>query len=1139
MERRSKQQKYVQMVITNNQDPVNLKLNKDNVLEISFLPKSKYSDFQQDQIWIPPPAKTSRRLAGSQKYPKNNIFINIPADGAVEKTNDQTLRIVLGKNEKIIQEKHINPSAKEDDKALEFQEQTQRVRGTFQAQEHVLEEAEELLKEHENKQKVLSKYCRALKKNMQDIAKSIKELENQNKVLRKTKSTEKTKMCNNNVKKEHRFSSSSKQKIVHEEVGTANISQDENTGDDQSLSEEYSPIRKRNDFDKRVQKQKLKRTCSIENVSIMYLPIDKSTREESEEESNKTVQIKDKTRKQMASHQCIPTENLMMKLSDNMRKTKLLIDSVYQEDETVDTMQKKYVSEVEKLYREQQELLEKIYQTLDKTNSDVTTRSSESFQIDNVQNHYANTTERSSAQEEMKEMQRKERMSKSFPDIHLQKETKSLEDRLEHADQKLTTLKKELETTKRFQSKYKPEIDEQEYPTIHKNLENKTINKLSAPIKFLKNDMKSTPQKTGYNNILKNDDYACQTEITQVVKQLPSNISGKFNITNDPKTESVSKNDSYVSETKITQKLRFLPLKAIEKTMKTSTASPITEILKDINKSIDNVMPFCKYILPGAEYLNTEEGSLTTDEISYKEVPQKEYYDRDSSKTDNESTKILERTGKDKIQKHQVQMESNKRKEKGRMKFYFDPEGHALVNDNTKYKVVAQKSYNKNDISKLQDKTRKELEHSDNNRTRQKYQTQKDDNQYIENRGITDFDRKPTDSNGYGSSQSFTQLSTMEECDCSGECTDPRHFNEFSEFQNPSQMKDKSKQKTKHSTLTKETLLEGSIGIDDDTTESKSDYQNKKPDPPEERNKTKEEEKLNFFVYQSPLAESTKIDDGTSRLKNDYQDQKSDSSGVKNNTIQENKLKYPFNQTPLAESTRIDDNVLDSENGYQNKKSDSPEVKNKTKEENKYNFFAESTRLQDDSFNSENDYENTKYYPTRADNKNKQENKYEFFHNQTPVTESNRKDYKNNYYKGFKSQYNKTSQTDFPVFTLDSSIYQPTFQSDLYSQKNRIDIDGKNSDHRIHSKNNLDNVKQKWNDQPIYRRHMQTTLNEFVYSYPKMPKEKFPDSVFASTPKKVPPSVNRGAKNATTAISNMEKASNKINTLYKDIMSQF
>ncbi|XP_055943251.1 reticulocyte-binding protein homolog 2a-like [Argiope bruennichi] len=979
------------MVITNNQDPVNLKLNKDNVLEISFLPKSKYSDFQQDQIWIPPPAKTSRRLAGSQKYPKNNIFINIPADGAVEKTNDQTLRIALGKNEKIIQEKHIIPSAKEDDKALEFQEQTQRVRGTFQAQEHVLEEAEELLKEHENKQKVLSKYCRALKKNMQDIAKSIKELENQNKVLRKTKSTEKTKMCNNNVKKEHRFSSSSKQKIVHEEVGTANISQDENTGDDPSLSEEYSPIRKRNDFDKRVQKQKLKRTCSIENVSIMYLPIDKSTREESEEESNKTVQIKDKTRKQMASHQCIPTENLMMKLSDNMRKTKLLIDSVYQEDETVDTMQKKYVSEVEKLYREQQELLEKIYQTLDKTNSDVTTRSSESFQIDNVQNHYANTTERSSAQEEMKEMQRKERMSKSFPDIHLQKETKSLEDRLEHADKKLTTLKKELETTKRFQSKYKPEIDEQEYPTIHKNLENKTINKLSAPIKFLKNDdMKSTPQKTGYNNILKNDDYACQTEITQVVRQLPSNISGKFNITNDPKTESVSKNDSYVSETKITQKLRFLPLKAIEKTMKTSTASPITEILKDINKSIDNVMPFCKYILPGAEYLNTEEGSLTTDEISYKEVPQKEYYDRDSSKTDNESTKILERTGKDKIQKHQVQMESNKRKENGRMKFYFDPEGHALVNDNTKYKVVAQKSYNKNDISKLQDKTRKELEYSDNNRTRQKYQTQKDDNQYIENRGIADFDRKPTDSNGYGSSQSFTQLSTMEECDCSGECTDPRHFNEFSEFQNPSQMKDKSKQKTKHSTLTKETLLEGSIGIDDDTTESKSDYQNKKLDPPEERNKTKEEEKLNFFVYQSPLAESTKIDDGTSRLKNDYQDQKSDSSGVKNNTIQENKLKYPFNQTPLAESTRIDDNVLDSENGYQNKKSDSPE---------------------------------------------------------------------------------------------------------------------------------------KWNDQPIYRRHMQTTLNEFVYSYPKMPKEKFPDSVFASTPKKVPPSVNRGAKNATTAISNMEKAS--------------
>ncbi|GBL95723.1 hypothetical protein AVEN_673-1 [Araneus ventricosus] len=1069
MERRSKQQKYVQMIIANNPNPVSLKLNKDNALEISFLPQNKDSNFQHDQIWIPPPAKTSKRLSGSQKYPKNNIIINIPADRTIESTNGQTLRIESGKKqEKMIQEKLINSSLKKDDKISELQEQTQRMKGTFDAQEHILGEAEELLKKHENKQKILSKYCRALKKNIQDITKSIKELENQDYMLRKTKSREKAKEhYNNEVKEQQSILSSLKQKTVYKEIEVADISEDENIEGDQSLNEEYSPGRKLNDFDEGSQKQNLKRTCSIENVSLMYLPINKSIREESEEsdkrQSNRTETKKDKTRKQMTTQPCIPTENLMMKLSDNMRKTKLLIDAVYQEDEDVDLVQRKYVSEIEKLYREQQELLEKLYQNLDTANSDATTGSFESFQVDDAQNQYDNTTEKSSEQGQTKEMKSEERL----PGIRLQKETRSLEDRLEYADKKLTKLKDELEATKTPQSKYEPVFNEKKYLLIHRDLQNSAVNqskpgrpslgKRPVMSSFKKDGFKDIPNKIRFNDSFKSDDYSCQTEITQVVRHLPSDISG--NPKNNPKADDASKNDSYISETKITQKLRFLPLNSKEKTMKTNIALPITDILKDINRSIDNVKTFGSYTLPEIEYVSIEEGSLTLDDTNYKGVLPKAYSERETSKTQDESTKISERSDYNKKQKYQTQMEYNKHKENGTTKSDFDREEYSLTNDNSRHKDVLQKSYNKNGTSEMQGETTEISECSDNDETRQKYQMTNDYKQHRGNeREIIDFKRKPTQSNqyngitGYDSSQSFTQLSTIEECDCSGECTNSRHFIEFSSYRSPPETEDKSKKK---------------------------------------------------FIFlpneRPPLAESSRIDD-TFDSRNDYQNKRSDPSGVKTKIKQEKFSFYP-NQTPLAESTRIDGGI----------------------------------------FNSETDYKNKKFDPTRVENKSRQENNFKFFHNQTPVTESTKMDYKNNSDKGFKSQNNRSSQTDSPVFTTDDSAYQYNFQSDLYSQKNNAasDSDDKNYEKAKGTSNDA-------SDQPIYSRNMQTTLNEFLYTIPIIPKEKFPDTIFASSPKKViqceynrTKSIPLTTESGNTVISNMEKASDKINALYKDIMSQF
>ncbi|GIX72466.1 hypothetical protein CEXT_515681 [Caerostris extrusa] len=108
--------------------------------------------------------------------------------------------------------------------------------------------------------------------------------------------------------------------------------------------------------------KKLERSSSLEDIPKMYLPSIEWRRNEENRTENKSSRTG-------SVPKCESAENLMMKLSDNMRKTKLLVDAVCQEDEVVNSLQRKYTDDVEKLYQEQQTLLNQLYQSLDATSS--------------------------------------------------------------------------------------------------------------------------------------------------------------------------------------------------------------------------------------------------------------------------------------------------------------------------------------------------------------------------------------------------------------------------------------------------------------------------------------------------------------------------------------------------------------------------------------------------------------------------------------------------------------------------------------------------------------------------------------------------------------------------------------------------
>ncbi|GFY57762.1 uncharacterized protein TNIN_45541 [Trichonephila inaurata madagascariensis] len=745
MEKKTKQ-KYLQMCIGTSQNPICFKLLKDNKIEISFNQKSKNTN-QRHQAWIPPPGKTAKRTrhnCSDNKYSKNQIIISMPEDGTIISPSDHPFQIGSCNNPNI--QAHFQPksildqtSSVSNDEILPVQEnQAQQMKDNLNMQERFLGEAERFLKVHENKQKVLSKYCHALKKNMQDINKSINELESQENKLLKTKSKHK-------MEKVHYQDEDVEElkKLLYAKKLRRNLFKDQDKEDSKNQDE-------KDDLDTYGDKTNLRWVKSIEDVSKLYLPRVQPIRTDSRERNGKTLNTNTEVKQLPEStEKCVTTENLMMKLADNMRKTKMLIDAVCHEDEIIDSMQKKYHISVERLYKEQNSLLDELYQTLDIVNSsDIIegtldeSRESSSMQTEN-RRAKKDTTKQDYSDFDPAQSKAGERKNYIFkrtstPNLYIQSE---MERRDKANDDKQTS---------------RPENESER---ISRNRE--PVRKSSSDKDIHDKTKSSSPDS------LKDDGYTCETIIKEIVKRFPSKLMDEVNNINASKGNDL-KSDGYDCEIEIKQKLRCPPLKVEDRTSKIYTTQPITDLLKDIDKAIDQLTLSCSYTLSGEDKIDVEEGSLIDD--TFRTIPESSYKhdstEHDESVQDTESFAEKTKTVKYDKKTNKEHREKTKQKKLQTFTARTIPFQHTLLK-------------------------RTELKH----------------------------DGTQTDS-----IQSFTQIAALEKCNCSGSCTNVNHYD--SSFELPDSPREETNKSKKNRTIDDTSQykpLEGSI----DDSESQTNYKSR------------------------------------------------------------------------------------------------------------------------------------------------------------------------------------------------------------------------------------------------------------------------------------------------------------------------
>ncbi|GFQ86847.1 uncharacterized protein TNCT_12171 [Trichonephila clavata] len=790
MEKKTKQ-KYLQMCIGTSQNPICFKLLKDNKIEISFNQKGKNTN-QRRQVWIPPPGKTAKRTRHncSDKYSKNQIIISMPEDGTIISPSDHPFQIGSCNNPNV--QAHFQPksildqtsSVSNEDEILPVQQnQAQQMKDNLNMQERFLGEAERFLKVHENKQKILSKYCHALKKNMQDINKSINELESQENKLLKTKSKHK-------MGRVHYQDADVEElrKLMYGKKLRRNIFKDQDKEDSQNQDE-------KDDLDTYGDKTNLRSVKSIEDVSKLYLPRIRPIRTDSLEKNRKKSNSNTEVKQLPESTEiCVSTENLMMKLADNMRKTKMLIDAVCHEDEIIDSMQKKYHISVERLYKEQNSLLEQLCQTLDIVNSSDNIEGS----LDESRESYSTHTENRRA--------RKDTTKQNYSDFH-PTENKTAE-RKNYIFKRRSTpnlyIQSEMERRDKGNDDKQISRPENESERISRNREPVRI---SSSDKDIQDKTKSSPPDSP-----KDGGYTCETIIKEIVKRFPSKLMDEVNNINASEANDL-KSDGYNCEIEIKQKLRCPPLKVEDRTSKIYATPPITDLLKDIDKAIDQLTLSCSYTLSGKDKIDVEEGSLIDDTFRIPENSDKHgstEYDESAQDTKH----FAEKTKTVNYEKKANNEHREKDETKETSNFYNKGNSiptHTLKDDGTQtIQIPALEKCNCSGSCTNLNHYEISFEH-----------LRQTSNFYNNNSNPT-YTHKD-DGTQTDSIQSFTQMSELEKCNCSGSCTNVNHYDSsFEPPDSPREETDKSKKNRTFDDTSQYKPLEGSLDDSENGTNYKS-----------------------------------------------------------------------------------------------------------------------------------------------------------------------------------------------------------------------------------------------------------------------------------------------------------------------------
>lgn len=361
--RKKTDQNVLQLSLGNKQNPLQIILNgNEKNIQLCFNPKDgKKSKTDHKQTWIPPPGKTTKKVKNClYKNPGNEIMLQIPEDG----------KFVLPSGIPFtIESRHLEnfraafypplidtiPSPVADTSAGSVADLTKRIKENYEKQYAVLKESEKLLKEHETKKKVLSKYIQLLKRNMEEIGNSIQAIEKREDEDLDQESTHSMLSSRRHFGKYHRkVNGKTEQSFI---TSKSDKSTDDTLEDTEFCFSDYST------------KDDLK--CGVDTQRMPYVQpnvVNIPERKIAEKEKKQGTP-KIKTRKNnnglLQAQSSAAAETAMVRLADSMRNSKILLDNSLVQEEDIGQLQRKYIQGVETLYEDQQRLLKEIFETLE------------------------------------------------------------------------------------------------------------------------------------------------------------------------------------------------------------------------------------------------------------------------------------------------------------------------------------------------------------------------------------------------------------------------------------------------------------------------------------------------------------------------------------------------------------------------------------------------------------------------------------------------------------------------------------------------------------------------------------------------------------------------------------------------------
>ncbi|XP_035223997.1 uncharacterized protein LOC118196634 [Stegodyphus dumicola] len=345
----------IQMSTGSDQQPLQLILgNRDNNLEINFTPGKcrKTKAFHMNrELWIPPPAKTTRRIRPCclYKYPTNEITLHLQDDRScstyglpmvIESKHLENFKAILYpycENREVRIDRKVSQKGIEDCK--------KHIETNYIAQCNVLKESEKLLNEQENKRKALKRYISVLKKNMDDINRSISEVRN-------IRNSDHELGLEKNVSTQWNAP-----EICKEDMHEMRFMKPSRTMDTGKEHDSDRDIVDKCSDHKHFEITATPRTSSFE--------IKRDQREYKEHRFPAAANGKSESSSESDQRSNKEVENLMMKLANSIRISKQLIDAIYEQEGDVNVLQRKYIKGAEALYNSQQKLLEELNQVKD------------------------------------------------------------------------------------------------------------------------------------------------------------------------------------------------------------------------------------------------------------------------------------------------------------------------------------------------------------------------------------------------------------------------------------------------------------------------------------------------------------------------------------------------------------------------------------------------------------------------------------------------------------------------------------------------------------------------------------------------------------------------------------------------------